>query len=113
MMGFGHLAILALGATQAWTASAEQVKRQDATAKYCPGGTPICFSEYSVDSAGVVYRIAIPDVKAAPFDILLQIVAPKTVGWAAIGWGGKMTNNPLTLGWPNGNTAIVSSRWTS
>lgn len=113
MMGLGHFVIVVLGATQAWSASAGQVKRQDATAKYCPGGTPVCFSEYSVDAQGVVYRIAIPDVQAAPFDILLQIVAPKTVGWAAIAWGGKMTSNPLTVGWPNANTAVASSRWTS
>ncbi|KAK3331185.1 hypothetical protein B0H66DRAFT_467792, partial [Apodospora peruviana] len=109
MTGLKNLALLALG----WTASAEQVKRQDATAKYCPGGTPICFSEYTVAAQNLIYRIAIPDVAAAPFDILLQIVAPKTIGWAGIAWGGKMSNNPLTIGWASGTSAVVSSRWTS
>ncbi|KAM7182884.1 hypothetical protein V8F20_012810 [Naviculisporaceae sp. PSN 640] len=108
MAGFRHLALLALG----WTASAEPVKRQT-TSKYCPGGTTICFSEYKVEAQNLIYRIAIPDVSAAPFDILLQIVAPKTIGWAGIAWGGQMSNNPLTIGWPNGNSAVVSSRWTS
>ncbi|KAM7184406.1 cellobiose dehydrogenase [Rhypophila sp. PSN 637] len=113
MAGFKHLVLLALGGTQAWEASAKQVKRQDTTTKYCPGGTQICFSEYVVESQNLIYRIAIPDVDAAPFDILLQIVAPKTIGWAGLAWGGKMSNNPLTIGWPNGNKPIVSSRWTS
>lgn len=112
MASLKHLAILALGGTTAWTASTDAVKRQS-TPKYCPGGTSICFSEYKIEAQGLIYRIAIPDVQAAPFDILLQIVAPKTVGWAGIAWGGKMSNNPLTVGWPNENTAIVSSRWTS
>lgn len=107
MAGFKHLALFALS----WTASAEPVKRQ--TSKYCPGGTAICFSEYKVAAQNLIYRIAIPDVQAAPFDILLQIVAPKTVGWAGIAWGGQMSNNPLTIGWPNGDSVVVSSRWTS
>ncbi|KAK0717278.1 hypothetical protein B0T26DRAFT_625869, partial [Lasiosphaeria miniovina] len=87
-------------------------KRQDATHKYCPGGTAICFSEFTVAAYNITYRIAIPEVTAAPFDILLQIQAPASVGWAGLAWGGKMSSNPLTLGWANGKTAVVSSRWT-
>ncbi|KAK3372123.1 hypothetical protein B0H63DRAFT_439249 [Podospora didyma] len=111
------LALLALGSTQIWTASAsegvEPAKRQDAARKYCPGGTSICFSEYTVATHNIVYRIAIPDVKSAPFDILLQIVAPVAVGWAGLAWGGKMSSNPLTVAWANGKTSVVSSRFTT
>jgi hypothetical protein len=116
-MGLKHLALLALGGTQVWTASAgnsEPAKRQSTTAKYCPGDTQICFSEFKEPTNDIVYRIAIPDVSAAPFDVLLQIVAPITkAGWAGIAWGGKMNKNPLTVGWPNGDGALVSSRWST
>ncbi|KAK0612603.1 hypothetical protein B0T17DRAFT_564931, partial [Bombardia bombarda] len=113
MMGLKWLALLALGSLQVW-ADAEPAKRQQAgTTKYCPGGTPICFSEFTVATHNIIYRIAIPEVAAAPFDILLQIVAPRAVGWAAIAWGGKMSNNPLTMAWPSGNRTVVSSRFTT
>lgn len=112
-MGLKQTAIFALGVAQAWTASATNNKRQ-ATTKYCPGNTQICFSEFKVPTHDVIYRIAIPDVAAAPFDVLLQIVAPVSkAGWAGIAWGGKMATNPLTVAWPNGNTAVVSSRWST
>ncbi|KAK3997436.1 cellobiose dehydrogenase [Cladorrhinum sp. PSN332] len=107
-MGLKHFALLALSGTQVW--ASETVKRQS-QAKYCPGSTPICFSEFKVPTHDIIYRIAIPDVSAAPFDVLLQIVAPVSNGWAAIAWGGKMSNNPLTVAWPNGKSAVVSSRF--
>lgn len=99
-------------------------KRQSLTQKYCPpsstpgAGAAACFSEFTVAAQKITYRIAIPETAAAaaPFDIYLQIIAPKaTAGWAGIAWGGKMSNNPLTIGWalPNGgNGSVVSSRWT-
>ena len=81
------------------------------TAKYCPGGSNACFSESKIAESDLTFRIAIPETQAAPFDILLSIVAPVSVGWASIAWGGKMIGNPLTIGWRNGNSAQVSSRW--
>ncbi|KAK0633793.1 hypothetical protein B0T14DRAFT_409912, partial [Immersiella caudata] len=81
------------------------------TARYCPGGTDICFSESRVAAHDITFRIAIPEAAAAPFDVLLQIVAPASVAWASIAWGGQMTRNPLTVAWPSGQTAVVSSRW--
>jgi hypothetical protein len=105
MQGAKHLALLALAAT----ARSETVKRE--TAKYCPGGTEICFSESRVAAHDITFRIAIPEAAAAPFDVLLQIVAPVSVAWASIAWGGQMTRNPLTVAWPNGQSAVVSSRW--
>ncbi|KAH8891623.1 CBD9-like protein [Thozetella sp. PMI_491] len=112
-MGVRTFALFALSGTQLFGALAAAVeKRQDVTHKYCPGGTNICFSETQAND--ITFRIAIPDVQSAPFDILLQVVAPiSTAGWAGIGWGGKMANNPLTVGWANGNGVVVSSRWTT
>ncbi|KAI0393583.1 iron reductase domain protein [Xylariaceae sp. FL0594] len=86
-----------------------------AAARHCDVATGVCFSETRA-SDELTVRIAIPSdaaqVVAAPFDALLQLVAPKTAaGWAAIAWGGKMTKNPLTVAWANGNTTVVSSRW--
>ncbi|KAK7921549.1 hypothetical protein PG985_009571 [Apiospora marii] len=51
-------------------------------AQYCDAATSVCY--YEIVASGAAYRIAIPDVAAAPFDILLQIAAPKTVGWAGV-----------------------------
>ena len=82
-----------------------------ATTKYCDAASTICYSEFT-STNNIAFRIAIPDTAtaAAPFDVLLQIVAPKTIGWAAIAWGGQMTYNPLTVAWPNAASVVVSSR---
>jgi len=78
--------------------------------KYCDAATEICYSEYKTPE-NIAIRIAIPEnATAGNFDILLQIQAPKTVGWAGIAWGGVMTNNPLTVAWASGTTSVVSSR---
>lgn len=79
-------------------------------AKVCDAGTSLCYNEYT-SAGGVSYRIAIPSTAtAAPFDIAIQIVAPKAAAWAAISWGGGMLNAPITMGWPNGNNVTLSSR---
>lgn len=112
-MGFFHTAFLALGATQALARGTVGEKRQEVdTIKYCPGSTTVCFSEFLTPTSNIVYRIAIPDVSSAPFDMLIQIVAPiSTTAWAGLAWGGSMTKNPLTIGWASGSSAVVSSRW--
>lgn len=79
-------------------------------AKYCDAATTICYSEH-VTAEKIAFRIAIPDTATSGnFDVLLQVVAPKAVGWAGLAWGGAMVNNPLTVGWANGNQTVVSSR---
>ena len=107
MLGVTYFGLIALAAAS--VGASETAKRQ--TGKYCPGGTAICFSESKVAAHDITFRVAIPETTAAPFDILLQIVAPVSVGWAGLAWGGKMTNNPLTVGWANGKSATVSSRF--
>jgi len=111
-MGLLHTAVLVLGACETLVAAAVVEKRQAATTKYCPGSTSVCFSEFQTPTSNIVYRIAIPDVSSAPFDILLQVVAPvPTTGWAGLAWGGSMTKNPLTVGWASGSSGVISSRW--
>ena len=116
-MSLKSLVLLAFSGAHTWAAStggSGSAKRQSATAKYCPGGTQICFSEFKEPTSGIYYRIAIPEVSAAPFDVLLQIVAPiDKAGWAGVAWGGQMNGNPLTVAWPNGDSAVVSSRWST
>ncbi|KAL1836038.1 hypothetical protein VTJ49DRAFT_5645 [Mycothermus thermophilus] len=82
-------------------------------ARFCDADTTICYAEWTSPER-IAFRFAIPDT-ATPgnFSVLLQISAPRSVGWAGIAWGGIMVNNPLTLGWANGNTAVVSSRTAS
>jgi hypothetical protein len=88
-------------------------RRQATTGKYCNPSTQICYLEYSWGPSIPVFRIAVPDSATTntPFDTLLQIVSPVSLGWAGFSWGGGMTLNPLTVVWPNGNGATVSSRW--
>lgn len=61
---------------------------------------------------GIVIGLAIPDVQVAPFDVVVSISAPAEVGWAGLAWGGSMLRAPLSVAWPNGDSAVVSSRWT-
>jgi hypothetical protein len=57
-------------------------------ARYCDAATNVCYSETRNNDIAV--RVALPVVETAPFEILLQIVAPKaTAGWVGIAWGGK------------------------
>ncbi|KAK4159885.1 hypothetical protein QBC43DRAFT_220959 [Cladorrhinum sp. PSN259] len=80
-------------------------------APYRDPATNVTYSEY-VTPEKIAIRIAIPDTATqdAPYDVLLQLQAPKAVGWAGIAWGGSMVNNPLTVAWASGTRAILSSR---
>ncbi|KAI8937737.1 hypothetical protein NX059_005437 [Plenodomus lindquistii] len=64
-------------------------------------------------SSNIVYRIAQPaNVPAGqPYDIVLQVIAPNSLGWVGLAWGGSMIKNPLTVAYPNGQKPTVSSRW--
>ncbi|KAK3935320.1 cellobiose dehydrogenase [Diplogelasinospora grovesii] len=89
------------------------LETREAGSKYCTtsGSASICFAEFSSSPSNPTFRLAVPDKSAAPFDTLLQIIAPVSLGWAGFAWGGGMIGDPLTLGWPNGNKVTVSSRW--
>ncbi|EMR66596.1 putative cbd9-like protein [Eutypa lata UCREL1] len=74
------------------------------------------FSSYDaqyVIGSTIAYRIAIPSdaTASAPYDAVIQVVAPVAVGWAGLAWGGSMVRNPLAVGWASGSTPVVSSRW--
>lgn len=101
--------LAAIGSAAA--APTPEAQEVSATSKYCDAASTICYSEFT-STNNIAYRIAIPDTAtaSAPFDVLLQIVAPKATGWAAIAWGGQMAYNPLTVAWPNGASVVVSSR---
>ncbi|KAI1082581.1 CBD9-like protein [Whalleya microplaca] len=82
---------------------------------FVDGETGFTFSQYSAaytTTSSVIFRVAIPSTAAAgtPYDVVIQVVAPVAAGWAALAWGGSMTNNPLTIGWSNGNSALASVR---
>lgn len=82
--------------------------------RYCsPESATVCFAEATwPGGTRPIFRIAIPDnVQSAPFETILQIVAPISLTWVGFAWGGGMVNNPITMAWMNGNTAVVSSRW--
>ncbi|KAH8687480.1 CBD9-like protein [Tricladium varicosporioides] len=68
-------------------------------------------AEYQIGKY-ITYRIAVPASvpENSSYDVVLQVIAPVAVGWAGIAWGGTMVGNPLTVGWANGNSAMVSSR---
>ncbi|KAK4163730.1 hypothetical protein QBC43DRAFT_344965 [Cladorrhinum sp. PSN259] len=84
------------------------------TSKYCStasGG--LCYLQYFVSPTSPTYRIALPSDATAnsAYDVVLQVIAPNALTWAGFAWGGSMIQNPLTVVWPNGNQATVSSRW--
>ena len=88
----------------------------DTATAYYDSETGFTFSEVRVSytlTSQIAYRIAVPStaVNGQPFDVVLQVVAPTAVGWAGMAWGGTMLKNPLTVGWANGNSAQISSRW--
>ena len=68
-----------------------------------------CFAYYTND-VDITFGVAIPVAPKVPFDVIVQITAPKKVGWAGLAWGGTMTYNPLAVVWPNGTAAAISSR---
>ncbi|KAI5919410.1 hypothetical protein F4810DRAFT_503177 [Camillea tinctor] len=76
--------------------------------------TGFTFSEYlapiTTGSTVISFRIAIPSPATDSYDAVVQVIAPTSVGWAGLAWGGQMVNCPLTVAWANGNSAVVSSR---
>ncbi|CZT49031.1 uncharacterized protein RSE6_09812 [Rhynchosporium secalis] len=87
-----------------------RVYGQLSSVAYCDPLTTICYSSITNDW-GISYRIALPDVSAAPSDAIIQTVAPIEFGWAAFSWGGTMVWDPLNMGWANVTAAVVSSRF--
>ncbi|KAI5918663.1 hypothetical protein F4810DRAFT_691121 [Camillea tinctor] len=110
-MGFFQIFRVALALSIAGKATPRAAPR--APSLFCDPDTDVCYSGSTVGIAEIAYRVALPLVDTAPFDMLIQIVAPKSAGWAGIAWGGHMINNTVTLGWANGNSSVVSSRWAS
>ncbi|RDL31915.1 Uncharacterized protein BP5553_09317 [Venustampulla echinocandica] len=84
---------------------------QAQSTKSCDSVTKICFQTYTVPATGVQYGIALPMNVTAPFDAIISITAPVATKWAGFSWGGTMVFNPLTVAWPNGNSATVSARF--
>ncbi|KAI6379157.1 hypothetical protein MCOR25_002033 [Pyricularia grisea] len=68
---------------------------------------------YDTSTGAIQFRVAVPSGVAAnsPYDAVIQVAAPRAVGWAGVAWGGSMTYNPLTVMWPSGQTVMLSSRW--
>ncbi|KAK0105138.1 hypothetical protein ONS96_004540 [Cadophora gregata f. sp. sojae] len=77
----------------------------------CDAVTNICYSTYLARESGISIGIALPMNVSDPYDAIISISAPLATTWAGFAWGGTMVFNPLTVGWANGNTAVVSSRF--
>ncbi|KAI1324192.1 iron reductase domain protein [Xylariaceae sp. FL0255] len=64
--------------------------------------TGFTFTQYSAEyaiGAYIQFRVAIPSPAVAPYDLVVQIIAPNNVGWTGIAWAGTMIDSPLTVGW--------------
>ncbi|KAL8347600.1 hypothetical protein RB601_003011 [Gaeumannomyces tritici] len=68
---------------------------------------------YSLGTNTIQIRVAVPSGAGAneAYDAVVQIVAPREIGWVGMAWGGSMTYNPLTVVYPSGQNVVVSSRW--
>lgn len=85
--------------------------RQAQASTYCSPITQLCYNEYTTLGNSII-RIAISDSATSPnFDIALQLVAPAGQGWLGMSFGGSMTEAPLAVAWPNGQSVTASSRW--
>ncbi|EUC48068.1 iron reductase domain protein [Bipolaris oryzae ATCC 44560] len=110
----GGLAAI-INLAQAWPASTEHTLLPRSTS-YKDPETGFTFSETKAAAtltSNIIYRIAQPANVSAnqPYDIVLQVIAPSSLGWVGLAWGGSMVRNPLTVSYPNGQKATVSSRW--
>ncbi|KAK0644691.1 hypothetical protein B0T16DRAFT_430713 [Cercophora newfieldiana] len=66
------------------------------------------------NNKGITFRFAVPDAASSTgFDTVVQMVIPNEVGWAGLGWGGGMAQNPLLVVFRNSNNqgVLASSRW--
>jgi hypothetical protein len=73
--------------------------------RYYEAATGITYASFGGLPGDITYRIALP-AQSNSSDAIIQIVAPKALGWAGFAWGGHMTNNPLSVFWEG----TVSSR---
>ncbi|KAF2728453.1 CBD9-like protein [Polyplosphaeria fusca] len=85
-------------------------------APYYDAETGFTFSEQRIActlTSNVLFRFAVPNnvPTGQKYDVVLQVVAPNAVGWAGMAWGGSMVQNPLTVGWQNGQNTVTTSRW--
>lgn len=89
--------------------------RAESAVTYIDPETGFTFSEFKAAytlTSNIVYRIAVAsNAPSGAYDIVIQVVTPNQVGWNGLAWGGSMVKNPLTVAYPNGNKATVSSRW--
>jgi len=88
-------------------------KRAWTESKYCNPTSGLCYLQVVPGGTAPIFRIAIPDGASGAFDMVLEMITPISLGWAGFAWGGSMTANPLTVAWPNGQKATVSSRWST
>ncbi|KAK5659576.1 hypothetical protein OQA88_778 [Cercophora sp. LCS_1] len=68
-------------------------------------------ASYTDASANLTFKLAIPDTTAAPFPLLMSIIAPIGISWAGFATGGCMLRSPLIVAWVNGTGVVVTTRW--
>lgn len=89
--------------------------RAETAVTYVDPDTGFTFSEFKAANtlnSNIVWRFALPsNPPSGPYDVVIQAVVPNQVGWAGLAWGGNMVKNPLTVSYPNGQKATLSSRW--
>ena len=95
--------------------SREVQQRAEGTITYVDQETGFTFSEYKAAftlTSNIVFRFALPgNAPSGPYNTVIQAVVPNQLGWIGLAWGGNMVRNPLTVAYPNGQKATVSSRW--
>ncbi|TLS27222.1 hypothetical protein PpBr36_04027 [Pyricularia pennisetigena] len=95
----------------------DQTAAQGSSSPVTDMETGFVFAEYlgryDTSNSAIQFRVAVPTGVGAnePYDAVIQVAAPRAVGWAGMAWGGSMTYNPLTVMWPSGQTVMLSSRW--
>ncbi|KAG8697384.1 hypothetical protein FRC08_006563 [Ceratobasidium sp. 394] len=74
--------------------------------------TGIPFQSFVDPVHGIRLSIAFPSA-ASPTEFVGEIVAPISAKWVGWSLGGGMNNNLLLVAWPNGNSIVSSTRYTT
>lgn len=75
---------------------------------YTDPNTNIDFMSYYDSDTETRWGVATPETLGK--DLIIQMVAPTTVGWAGFDLGTAMSNKLLVVAWPNGDEVMSSFR---
>ncbi|KAG2006675.1 cellobiose dehydrogenase [Coprinopsis cinerea AmutBmut pab1-1] len=87
------------------------VAGQGSASRWCDSWTGVCFQRLYDAGSDSAWGYVFPPSPRSEF--IGIFTAPIRTGWIGASLGGGMTNNPLVVSWVNGNTPVISVRYTT